>query len=1555
MPYVTPGVTIATRYAQIPQSLVSALVPCVIGPQYQLFQYAEAGERAQIALGAYDPGNDAEYAYPGQPSGSSVDTGYVRLYAEDVWAKYQTISASAATPVHVVSNHQPNKIRAAPLIGEGEEGKNGADDDAVATNGVFLQAGGFYVGGAGLPSAYYLHPTGGSVGGSWSANGVVSALNDFASDDAQDARLAWRTSAGQFGTTVVSATANPLTAGTKIQGPHGLVFDFDAVDHDSDRAASPRKAGRLSYTSSTGVPVDADTVTVDGVVFEFDANSAVTGANIAVDITGLTTVAEMVQALKLAIDAAIEQGDLTDVVEALHIPGTSGAGTLLIIGNGSFGTLSTAVWNGTDPTIVSPAAHNSWLAPRVLRFTSADGDSHFSMSLRPSAVKSVADKALDAGALLTVQVDRNNVSAVSVAYAADTAAVSIEWYPAVHTLDDLRDALVASTAVSALFKFSAISGTVTDAADLVIDGTGSGLADDVAYTVMRDFYRIRLSANPYVFKTGNGTSHTSQLLTRGVKVGDRVSISYVDSEDETRTLDTTVAAIEADATIAGFSAPTVATTNTASQDGDTVAHGTGLDIIEAGADNQRVLDGVNTALYALNAEAQVYPGRLALGLVDETYRLVITTGGLPGAARCTVYAEKAGIVRSGVRISYHPNGDATEAVVYLGDNVWAVLDQGSGDADIELQAGDSYTFSRDVEAPFVAHPADDFTASGDYTGARDTTYRIEVLRGGSFEREAVVSDGVLTPNQYTLTYTGQPSNADTITIGSTVFEFRSSGSPTAGRTAVTIGGDADASYSALVDAINASAERAVATQSDDDGTVVVQGAYAVINACAESAANVTAEKATAHMTAELDWAADVDDEYVLTCTQEGALTDAVFALSSERGDNATGLQFAGSGVERTLGSQGLTVTITLSGTPTFLSGQSYVIRVYGTRPQVKITDSAGIDQQSTVVVADDTPIALGGNGVYLTIADNRNTNGGLCAKGGLLKGDVIYVAAQASGAGPNVVLSLRDQLDITGLTSGREADNLDDTSTSNDWNYNYAPTLLNVELFVVQASVQVERKRVQSAPDYNFVPTAEGCTVKEALAVQDASWVDINGDQPWLPVTRANLFLEYRALLPGDGIYEISGSTSGVSAALGRPHEDNPLALGVHTALLNSASRLVRYYAVPTDDLAGYETVLAALSRTSKVYAVAPMTSDRTIVDAVTAHVRAMSTSTKKRWRLAIVSVAAQPAADLYTAATNSGTDWLATITRYAGDQAGEYRLLSIVNGAPSLLSDVAPGDEVGYAFGTDAYGDATYAAAEVESVLTNSMLLLKVPLTAAVAAAAKIEIRHPRTGAELAAANAGVSAGFGSPLIHNVLPDLLYSGAAPRAGMFAAAAYAGLIGSVSPQQPLTNIEVQGFTDVPMTYRTWTDTDLDTMAAAGTVLIVQDERGGPVYVRHQVSTAAADGVLATTELSMIKALHAGLYYFDGLFTGLTGTLNATPRALAIVGNVARGGVAFLTSARSMGTANDPMLLSESTDGTRKSAVTSIVFHPTARDRVLLSMHWVLPAPFNGLDIDIEVG
>lgn len=1526
--YVKPAVQIAQEFSKLQTAVQANLPACVIGPNFRLFRISDTEEKALIGLGAYDNSGDTEYDYPSQPAGSTVDLGYTKLYFEDVKAQFAAIPSSATNPVYVVSDKTPNKLRAAPRIGAAEEGKFGSNATDVSANGVFMQTGGYYVGGASLPESYYLWPTGGAE------KDIISALNNFNSEGADDATLAFRTTEGHAGSIPVLATDAPLTAGNTVQGPHGIVLDLDAADHNGDRNAEGRVACRVSYVAGTDIAVN-DTIVVDGTTFTFKAAAAS-----ATQVTIGANHRETFQNLKNVLETAVQAGTLTNVLEVLHITGNAvTAGSLLILANEGLAAV-TGTFAGDDPTISTVATHNSLLAPRIITF-SGNGSS-FTLAVKPSKMQQVIDAAIDSGKRLHLRLNLDGASSVTAAWSSSTYRVTLTGDIGYSTLTDVRAALTDDSDIAALFDIGAIEGDGDDAVDLVADQTGVQITDDFDLPLIRDFYRVRLYANDYTFKTNDAGTVSSHFKSRGVRVGDTVRYQFTGTDSEVYTGETTVRAIEADTTTAELAAATAGDDNTETATGSDIQNGTGLDILEAGADNQRSFDGTGSAVFSLYP-TEAYGGRYTLGVLTESYTVTITVTGVAGVAQATVTAANAGTIRTGVRVEEHPSGDETLAVVYLGDGLYAVLDQGGSDGDAEFQAGDTYSFSSDVSAAYTATDPDTLTVSGTYTGTKNTTYRIEVTRGGVFNREAIVTDGVQSGNRAVLTYTGQPTAADTITIDGTVFEFDDN---------VAIGGDADTTYGSLVTAVNAAGLGVIAVQDLTDGTVTVSGPYAVINGMSESADNVTLVKQTARITASVDWDAlgDVDDEYILRCTQSGSLTNAAFSLTSLRGDNATSVQFSGSGVAQTVGTQGMSLTLTGANDPTLQVGDTYIVRLFGSRPLVSITDSAGVDERTTATVSDGEAVALGLLGGSITFEDNTNTHGGLTSTGGLVKGETFYVEAVASGEGPNKVLVLRDPIPLDALTPGRTVDNQDNATTADDWTYNYAPTRLAVWLDLAQTRTLIPAKRLQEAGEYNYEATVDGVTVNADIEVQDASWVDNDGTLPYLPVQSANAYLEYRALIPGDGVYSLADA-SGVAAALGDIDVDNPLAFGVNIALLNSASQPVVYVAITSNDLAGYNAALALIAKKTGVYTITPLSRDSSVLAAVQAHTAALSTETTRKWRIGTVSADVPAVVSALDSSLNSDADFTATITRYVADAAGVYRLVTVTNGTPNLLSRVSAGDTVRYAYGTDAWGDAEYTEGVVAEVLTNTTLLLVAGPASAINVAAKIEVTHPRTAAELATAVAATSAAFDDYRMYNVYPNTLYSNGTAVGGEFAAAAVSGLISAVAPQQGLTNAALVGFDDVPATYQVFTDDQLNEMAASGTLIVAQDERAGPIYVRHQLSTKALDNNVLTSELSVIKNLDAISAYFRDLLQGYIGVYNVSDELLTVLQTQIQHGLNFLGSSRTAVGLLSPMLLLDNGN----TRIVSLEQHPVNRDWIVARVELEMPLPVNVIQLTLVAG
>ena len=223
-------------------------------------------------------------------------------------------------------------------------------------------------------------------------------------------------------------------------------------------------------------------------------------------------------------------------------------------------------------------------------------------------------------------------------------------------------------------------------------------------------------------------------------------------------------------------------------------------------------------------------------------------------------------------------------------------------------------------------------------------------------------------------------------------------------------------------------------------------------------------------------------------------------------------------------------------------------------------------------------------------------------------------------------------------------------------------------------------------------------------------------------------------------------------------------------------------------------------------------------------------------------------------------------------------------------------------------------------------------------------------TASERAAAIAEESKRLANSRVYNVFPgSLMDVNGYTVDGMYAAAAVCGLSCSVLPQQPITNVEVEGFLDIPATYSEFSRTDLNDIAGGGTLIVMQDRSGGVIYVRHQISTAYSKGEgVATAELSMVRNLDSISYYFANRFAPYIGRYNITPDLLAELKAVLHDGLSYLKTATEGNRLIGPQVLDEGTE------IKNIYQHPQEQDHVIANVSLNLPKPFNNFDLYLSV-
>lgn len=248
-------------------------------------------------------------------------------------------------------------------------------------------------------------------------------------------------------------------------------------------------------------------------------------------------------------------------------------------------------------------------------------------------------------------------------------------------------------------------GAIVDQADaalFVVDGLlryFSSSSEAIESTYQDDGFRNRIRCATLAFKTANGTSRSAVFGQRDVKAGDHVKLTGVSLEDGE--------ALVLTAKVTGFVADKTAATVDASEDEDNQATSSAAATVTAVSGNTNT-----TALVSGDVDPSAYDGS-ADGDVTETYTVEVLSVS-PLLVSIT---------------SASGNDDVASKAITLGDEealgtrgATFTMDAGSG-----LAVGQAWEVA--ITGDFTAVTA---TASGTYTGPSDTTYIVEVVKGGEF-------------------------------------------------------------------------------------------------------------------------------------------------------------------------------------------------------------------------------------------------------------------------------------------------------------------------------------------------------------------------------------------------------------------------------------------------------------------------------------------------------------------------------------------------------------------------------------------------------------------------------------------------------------------------------------------------------------------------------------------------------------------------------------------------------------------------------------------------------
>lgn len=389
------------------------------------------------------------------------------------------------------------------------------------------------------------------------------------------------------------------------------------------------------------------------------------------------------------------------------------------------------------------------------------------------------------------------------------------------------------------------------------------------------------------------------------------------------------------------------------------------------------------------------------------------------------------------------------------------------------------------------------------------------------------------------------------------------------------------------------------------------------------------------------------------------------------------------------------------------------------------------------------------------------------------------------------------------------------------------------------------------------------------------------------PLIKADIYIAYNALRTdlGNRILTITDQNDNIGV-FGTVNQFNPLALGCQVALANTTTS-VNAIAINSNDDAGYLEALD-LAQSQRLYALAPLTQSLEVLQAFNLHAQEMSIPKEASWRVALVNSTIPTTTSIgsYTADivnANSGNN---TITLSSGNY-----VLNASN-ATFISDGVSPGDTVHI---TSATGSPTQVGTvEVLTVVSNQQLIVAATGTAT---AVSYYITRTMSKTQRAAAVAATSSTFNSNRLIHVQPDICVINIAGAdvvlPGYYICCALAGLIAGFPSQQGFTNIGIAGISDLSDSNFTFTRAQLDTMAAAGTCLFVQQTAGGIPYCRHELTTDMS--VYQYRELQAVKNWDFLSYYFHDILKPFIGQWNITTDTIGVIRQTLISGAELLMS------------------------------------------------------------
>lgn len=454
----------------------------------------------------------------------------------------------------------------------------------------------------------------------------------------------------------------------------------------------------------------------------------------------------------------------------------------------------------------------------------------------------------------------------------------------------------------------------------------------------------------------------------------------------------------------------------------------------------------------------------------------------------------------------------------------------------------------------------------------------------------------------------------------------------------------------------------------------------------------------------------------------------------------------------------------------------------------------------------------------------------------------------------------------------------------------------------------------------DFTVTASGVTI-------DASLTGTYVKDPVLGTYETVAYDATNFAIPKIGFRALRGdmqklitveTATNIESKIGEISTINPLAYGLFVALLNGNTQVYGYGTAADVNNAGLvygstsETEEHSNARdylvTREVYAMAPLTTTASVLDAYKDHVNVCSAAINKHERIVF---------DNYTIPWADESDVLVNKKYLDGannaDAAGTARVLKqkalamqerrVFYTFPDVvyvqetrhISTVSWDFMTSYYGFTEGAGSTNRLYAELDEQVTLSAV-------------------HP--------INPGKIYDLGTEITAEVLTDLsqvteksIYKMRVPLPGYYINAMVAGEVSGQLPQQGFTNLPTTGFFALKFSSDWFTEAQLNNIAEGGNYIMVQPSAASAIVCRHQLSTDMTS--VERRELNITKTLDFVAKFIRNGISGYIGRYNITPAFLTMLTTTLNAQAIFL---KRSGYVNDLKVLKVEQDPIQKDVV-----------------------------------